>query len=80
MPPRRSDRAPVVSGLAAAARGRRLQLGLTQQQLANLADVSRSSVQSLEAGQTGVTLDVAQAVFRALGLALVATPLANADD
>ena len=53
---------------------RRLTLGLTQAELADLAGASLSSVRRLEAGQDTVTLAVLLAVLDALGLALAAGP------
>lgn len=50
---------------------RRLQLGLTQSRLADLAGVSRSSVQAIEAGRATVQLDVMAAVADVLGCDMV---------
>lgn len=63
--------APTVGQLAA---GRRLALGLTQADLADLAGVGISSVRSLEADQVTLTLAVVIAILDALGLALAAGP------
>ena len=49
---------------------RRLALGLTQAELADLAGTGLSSVRRLEAGQDTVTLAVLLAVLEALGLAV----------
>ena len=49
---------------------RRLQMGLTQADLADLAGVGLSSVRALEAGRATVTLAVALTVLDALGLAV----------
>lgn len=68
--PRRSSRAPagrIADGFVA----RRLQLGLTQARLAELAGVSRSSVQAIESGRTTVQLDVLEAVADVLGCDMV---------
>jgi len=70
--PRRSARRPS-GGLAEAGevvRDRRLQLGLTQADLADLAGVGLSSVRALEAGRETVGLSIALAVLEALGLGL----------
>ncbi|GAA4477700.1 hypothetical protein GCM10023094_20410 [Rhodococcus olei] len=68
--PRRSARAPagrIADGFVA----RRLQLGLTQARLAELAGVSRSSVQAIESGRATVQLDVLAAVADVLGCDMV---------
>lgn len=57
--------------LPEAVRARRRQLGLRQEDLADLADVSLRFVQSLEAGKRTVQLDRIEAVLHALGLRLV---------
>lgn len=54
---------------------RRIALGLTQAELADLAGASLSSVRRLEAGQDTVTLTVLLAVLDALGLAIAVGPL-----
>ena len=53
---------------------RRLALGLTQAELADLADVGLSSVRTLEAGSDAMTLTVVIAVLNALGLAVAVGP------
>ncbi|MBJ8341030.1 helix-turn-helix transcriptional regulator [Antrihabitans sp. YC3-6] len=50
---------------------RRHQLSLTQTELADLAGVSRSSVQAIEAGKRTIQLDVVSAIAEALGCDLV---------
>lgn len=55
---------------------RRLQLGLTQADLADLAGVGISSVRGVEAGLDSVSLATALAVLDALGLALGMGPRA----
>jgi y4mF family transcriptional regulator len=70
-PRRRHDRR--TGGLAAAGdlvRDRRLQLGLTQADLADLSGVGLSSVRALEAGRESVGLAIALHVLAALGLGL----------
>ena len=51
-------------------RERRLQLGLTQADLADLSGVGLSSVRALEAGKESVGLSLALDVLAALGLGL----------
>lgn len=53
---------------------RRLTLGLTQAELADLAGVGLSSVRTLEGGSETMTLAVAIAVLDALGLAVAVGP------
>jgi HTH-type transcriptional regulator / antitoxin HipB len=57
--------------LAAAIRARRRQLGLRQEDLADLAGVSLRFVQALEGGKPTVQLDRVTAVLDTLGLRLV---------
>jgi y4mF family transcriptional regulator len=49
-------------------------LGLTQQEVADLAGVSRRSVAAVELGKSTVRLDVLVVILDALGLALVLAP------
>lgn len=67
--PRKSRRVPT-SALADTFVARRHQLRLTQSDLALLAGVGRSTVQSIEGGKESVQLDRATAVADALGCAL----------
>jgi len=60
--------------LATTVAARRKQLGLRQQDLADLAGVSHRFVQALEGGKETVRLDKVAATLRALGLHLVAVP------
>lgn len=74
-PRRRSRTSPGdLPALAGAVAERRRNLALTQAELAELADVSVSSVRALEAGQATLTLAVALAVLDALGLAVAVGP------
>jgi transcriptional regulator with XRE-family HTH domain len=57
---------------------RRRELGLTQRELADLADVSFSTVQALEAGRTATKVESLHRILRVLGWALVALPLREA--
>lgn len=59
-----------VTELSQTFRERRRTLGLTQEELADLAEVSLRFVNSLEAGKTSVQLDKVLAVIDALGLEL----------
>ena len=56
---------------------RRHQLGVTQTELADLAGVSRSSVQAIEAGKRTAQFDVVLAIAEALGCDLVLTTRAG---
>jgi y4mF family transcriptional regulator len=62
------------SDLATAVVERRKLLGLRQEDLADLADVSLRFVQLVEAGKPSVRLDKVEAVLHALGLRLVVVP------
>nr|WP_255284883.1 helix-turn-helix domain-containing protein [Rhodococcus jostii] len=68
--PRRRERTET-GGIADGFVARRHQLGLTQAELADLAGVSRSSVQSIESGRGTVQLDLVEAAADALGCRLV---------
>ncbi|MCO7218505.1 helix-turn-helix domain-containing protein [Klenkia sp. PcliD-1-E] len=75
LPRRRTDRR--TGSLAAAGevvRDRRLQLGLTQSDVADLSGVGLSSVRALEAGKESVGLSIALDVLAALGLGLGVGP------
>lgn len=54
---------------------RRRSLGLRQEDLADLAEVSHRFVQSLEAGKPSIRLDKLEAVLSALGLCLDVVPI-----
>lgn len=59
-----------ISGLAGEVRGRRVQLRLRQDELADLAGVSERFVYALENGKATVQLNKVLAVLNALGLHL----------
>jgi y4mF family transcriptional regulator len=62
---------PVTAGdLARSVRRRRVSLGLRQDELADLAEVSERFVYSLESGKRSIQLDKLVAVLAALGLHL----------
>ncbi|WP_104087097.1 helix-turn-helix domain-containing protein [Arthrobacter sp. GMC3] len=56
--------------LGATLRARRRELGLTQSETADLADVSPRVLSDLENGRETVRLDIVNAVVNALGLSL----------
>ncbi len=58
---------------------RRHVLGLTQLDVADLADVSVSTVRNVEAGRVSPTLEVTLRVLNALGATLVGMPQASAE-
>ena len=60
--------------LAQVVSARRRAVGLRQEDLADLAEVSHRFVQALEAGKPTVRLDKVEAVLNALGLRLAAVP------
>jgi HTH-type transcriptional regulator/antitoxin HipB len=57
-------------GLGEAVRERRRQLGLTQEELADLAQVSLRSVSQLESGVSSMTFGKLLAILSVLGLSL----------
>ncbi len=63
------------SDLATAVVERRRLLGLRQEDLADLADVSLRFVQLVESGKPSVRLDKLEAVLAALGLRLAVVPV-----
>ncbi|MDO3651078.1 helix-turn-helix domain-containing protein [Nocardia mangyaensis] len=79
--PRRRSRADVgpLAEFAEFAVRRRLALGLTQLDLADLADVSVSTVRNVEAGRSSPTLEVTLRVLNALGSTLVGLPQASVE-
>jgi HTH-type transcriptional regulator/antitoxin HipB len=69
-----------IHDLASRVRGRRLELGLSQAQLADRAAVSREWVNSLERGKARVELILVLRLVAALGLRLtLAEPSADED-
>jgi y4mF family transcriptional regulator len=68
--PARQSPMPEISRIGELFAARRIQLGITQQLLADLAGVSRSSVQSLEYGTGSVKLGSVVQIADALGLRL----------
>jgi y4mF family transcriptional regulator len=62
------------AGIPEAIRQRRKQLGLRQEDLADLSGVSLRFLQALEAGKPSVQLDRVQAVLATLGLRLDVVP------
>lgn len=62
------DRADRTSGLAIAVRARRRELGLRQEELADLAGCSERFVHTVEAGKQTVRLDKVLDVLATLGL------------
>lgn len=76
--PRRRVR-PSSGGIGDSFVVRRHQLGLTQADLADLAGVSRSSVQSIESGRATVQLDLVVAIAEALGCDVVLTTKSGAE-
>ncbi|WP_063813790.1 helix-turn-helix domain-containing protein [Nocardia anaemiae] len=78
-PRRRSrDETGPLASFAAFIAERRRTLGLTQLDLADLADVGISSVRTLETGQTSPTLAITLRILDALGLTLVSMPHTDA--
>lgn len=65
--------APISSirGVAALARGRRMELGLSQAELAERAGVSRQWVSGFESGKPGAELRLVLALLDALGLRIL---------
>jgi y4mF family transcriptional regulator len=68
--PTRHSPMPEITRIGELFAARRIQLGLTQQLLADLAGVSRYSVQSLEYGTGSVKLGSVLQIAEALGLRL----------
>jgi transcriptional regulator with XRE-family HTH domain len=68
--PARRSSVPEIARIGEAFAGRRIQLGLTQQLLADLAGVSRYSVQALEHGTGSVKLASVLEIADILGVRL----------
>lgn len=66
--PRRGSTMPVLTGIGESIARRRRAVGLTQQTLADLAGVSRSTVQALEYGRGAVQWGALAEVADVLGL------------
>lgn len=71
--PRRRSPMPELASIGEAIAQRRRELNLTQQALADLSGVSRSSVQALEYGSGSVRLEAVVAVTDSLGIPLSLT-------
>lgn len=70
-----SDRLSIAAGaLGAAIHARRRQLEMTQEQVAELADVGPNFLYQLEHGKPSVRLDKVLSVLQVLGLELVLRP------
>ena len=66
--------------LASVARGRRIELGLTQAELAARSGVSRDWVNSFERGKRTVEISLVFRLFDALGVGVEATDAADLGD
>lgn len=66
--PTKQSATPEIRGIAENVSSRRIQLGLTQQTVADLAGVSRSTVQTLGYGRSSISLAAFLAVLDTLGL------------
>lgn len=75
--PRDHATMPEIARIGQAFAERRIALRLTQQTLADLAGVSRSSVQELERGSGSLKFGSVVAVAEVLGLHVVATTVAQ---
>lgn len=62
-----------VSGVAASIRGARKEAGLTQEDLANLADTSERTIRAIETGSGNPSLKAVAAAANVLGLRLTVT-------
>ncbi len=79
-PRRRREPAGPAAALALALRERRHHLNLTQQDVADLANLARSTVLDLESGHGGTSLESAVRVAEVLGLRLALEPRGFTDD
>ena len=69
----RRTRIQTMHDLASVARGRRIELGLTQAELASRSGVSRDWVNSFERGKRTVEISLVFRLFDALGIGVEAT-------
>ena len=69
----RKTRIRTMHDLASVARGRRIELGLTQAELASRSGVSRDWVNSFERGKRTVDISLVFRLFDELGIAMEAT-------
>jgi transcriptional regulator with XRE-family HTH domain len=76
----RKTRIRTMPDLASVARGRRIELGLTQAELAARGGVSRDWVNSFELGKRTVDISLVFRLFDALGIGMVATDAAASGD
>jgi HTH-type transcriptional regulator/antitoxin HipB len=74
-----SKRVRTIKDAANAIRGRRLELGLSQSELARRAEVSRKWVNEFEAGKPSAELHLVMRVMDAVGLRLVVDSDPDAD-
>ncbi len=75
--PAKRSSMPHLAGIGTVVADRRRELNLTQQALADLSGVSRSSVQELEYGNGAVRLESLLAITDVLGLRLTMTRAGN---
>lgn len=76
----RRTRIQTMHDLASVARGRRIELGLTQAELAARSGVSRDWVNSFERGKRTVEISLVFRLFDALGVGVEATDAADLGD
>lgn len=78
VPRRRSSGLAAAPSVAQEIHERRLALGLTQQEVADLAGVARSSLQALESGRSSSRLGSLLAVADVLGCTIALVPRSEA--
>ena len=76
----RRTRIQTMHDLASVARGRRIELGLTQAELAARSGVSRDWVNSFERGKRTVEISLVFRLFDALGIGVEAADAGTIDD
>jgi transcriptional regulator with XRE-family HTH domain len=76
----RKTRIRTMHDLASVARGRRIELGLTQGELASRSGVSRDWVNSFERGKRTVEISLVFRLFEALGIGVEATDASTLGD